>query len=237
MQVRVAGLGLLADARRVQSLRGGALGHLADEVGDDRVRGPGDADSAAACGQRQDLLGRGVGLARPRRTLDGQVGAAQLGSRRMAASVEVSPARRSGRPARPAAGGPSRRSSAVAASSAAAGPSRATRAPRSRSRAARTRVSTGPGLDQGSRQRAGVARADREVDRARAHRPPPRPARPGRWPGHARCPRSRACAPAAGTQKRRTSDRLTCPTTAPPVRARRARPARRSARHRSSVRR
>jgi hypothetical protein len=67
MPVRVVAFRPLADPGYPGFAPPRVLVHLVDEVVDDRVRGPGDADRAALGDELEDLLGRGVRLPGPRR--------------------------------------------------------------------------------------------------------------------------------------------------------------------------
>ena len=121
------------------------LVHRVDQVADDRVRRPGDPDRAAMRDQLEDLLGRGVRLPGPRRSLHRQVRTPErdrepdrCGLRRFALG-----AGRSG-PARTATVRGGRRSSSAVAASPPPTPSRTTRSPRSRSRSRCSHVLGGP---------------------------------------------------------------------------------------------
>ena len=79
MPVRVVAIRPLADPRRSGSAPPRMLVHGADEMADDRVRRPGDADGAAPRDELEDLLGRGVRLPGPRRSLHRQVRTTERG--------------------------------------------------------------------------------------------------------------------------------------------------------------
>ena len=166
MPVRVVACppaGRSAAAARLRGRRACST-HGVDEVVDDRVRGPGDADRAAVRDELEDLLGRGVRLPGPRRSLDGQVRIAgangEPGGR---GSWPFRPRRATTRPARaPSSGG--RRSSSAVAASWPLTPSRTTRSPSP----AVARAAPGVGraaFDQSRGQRPRVVLADLQIDR------------------------------------------------------------------------